>query len=184
MTFVTQLLLSRVTILRDKATRMSRGVAFIQYKSKDLARKCVAEVNGEMVNTILQGSGTKNNKNLQIAGRTIKASIAKDNGKGGEYQERRTYNSNNYCFECREEGHVSYKCPKNVLGVRDPPTKKQRLSEEQRGIPSRQVAVYNSNDNDEQSFDFNYDGRNSQKRIKYKKNCYFSDEEEEAEIDD
>lgn len=26
----------------------------------------------------------------------------------------------------QEEGHLSYKCPKNILGERDPPPKKKR----------------------------------------------------------
>lgn len=30
------------------------------------------------------------------------------------------------CYECGEEGHLSYKCEKNLLGEREPPPKKPR----------------------------------------------------------
>lgn len=54
-------------------------------------------------------------------GRTIQISIAKDNGRSTEFDAKRTYPDKQRCFECGEEGHLSYKCPINVLGTREPP---------------------------------------------------------------
>lgn len=56
-------------------------------------------------------------------GRTLKLSIAKDNGRSVEFDSKRTYADKQQCYECGEEGHLSYKCPINVLGNRDIPTK-------------------------------------------------------------
>lgn len=39
---------------------------------------------------------------------------------------RRVYSDKQRCFECGQEGHLSYKCPSNVLGAREPPPKKIR----------------------------------------------------------
>ena len=39
----------KVTILRDKSTRKSRGVAFIQFKSSAASRQCVSAVNNQEV---------------------------------------------------------------------------------------------------------------------------------------
>lgn len=60
----------------------------------------------------------------QMFGRTLKVSIAKDNGRTTEFDAKRTYADKQRCYECGEEGHLSYKCPSNVLGSRDPPQKK------------------------------------------------------------
>ena len=30
------------------------------------------------------------------------------------------------CFECGELGHLSYSCPKNILGAKEPPKKKRK----------------------------------------------------------
>ena len=64
-------------------------------------------------------------------GRQLKASIAKDNGRSDEFagQQRMkpTTDPNNprRCFECGQEGHLSYECPKNSLGVRPLPAGKK-----------------------------------------------------------
>lgn len=39
---------------------------------------------------------------------------------------RKEYPDKSQCFECGEEGHLSYKCPVNALGDRQPPPKKSR----------------------------------------------------------
>lgn len=57
-------------------------------------------------------------------GRTLKLSIAKDNGRSVEFEKKREYPDKQRCYECGEEGHLSYQCPANVLGHRDPPLKK------------------------------------------------------------
>lgn len=87
--------------------------------------------------------------NLQLFGRTLKASIAKDNGRAREFIRRKVLNLseliNNFnfnpnfqeypnktrCYECGEFGHLSYKCDKNLLGERDPPPKKVRKRKKQ-----------------------------------------------------
>lgn len=56
-------------------------------------------------------------------GRTLKLSIAKDNGRSTEFNSKRLYPEKERCYECGQEGHLSYRCPINVLGNRDPPSK-------------------------------------------------------------
>lgn len=57
-------------------------------------------------------------------GRTLKISIAKNNGRATEFNTKRTYSEAQKCFECGQDGHLSYKCPSNVLGNREIPQKK------------------------------------------------------------
>lgn len=59
-------------------------------------------------------------------GRTLKSSIAKDNGRSTEFIKKRQYLDKSRCYECGEEGHLSYACPANALGERQPPPKKER----------------------------------------------------------
>ena len=60
-------------------------------------------------------------------GRTWKASIAKDNGRTEEFIKRKDYPDKSRCFECGEVGHLSYQCPQNALGTREPPLKKKKV---------------------------------------------------------
>lgn len=69
---------------------------------------------------------TKKNLNQKIGGRTVQSSIAKDNGRATEFIRRKDYPDKSFCYECREEGHLSYQCEKNTLGERIPPPKKIR----------------------------------------------------------
>ncbi|MEQ2178588.1 Zinc finger CCHC-type and RNA-binding motif-containing protein 1 [Goodea atripinnis] len=62
----------------------------------------------------------------QLFGRTVKASIAIDNGRATEFIRRRNYTDKSKCYECGETGHLSYACPKNLLGEREPPKKKEK----------------------------------------------------------
>ncbi|KAK9717761.1 RNA recognition motif [Popillia japonica] len=75
----------RVTLLKVKETRKSKGVAFILFERPDDARKCVEYSN-----------------NTLIGGQVLKASMAKDNGRRppilknpvkhvNEYPKHRTY---------------------------------------------------------------------------------------------
>ncbi|XP_028602246.2 zinc finger CCHC-type and RNA-binding motif-containing protein 1 isoform X2 [Podarcis muralis] len=95
--------------MKDKDTRKSKGVAFILFLDKESAQNC---------------SRTLNNK--QLFGRVIKASIAIDNGRAAEFIRRRNYYDKSKCYECGETGHLSYACPKNMLGEREPPKKKEK----------------------------------------------------------
>ncbi|XP_039997586.1 zinc finger CCHC-type and RNA-binding motif-containing protein 1 isoform X2 [Xiphias gladius] len=64
--------------------------------------------------------------NKQLFGRTVKASIAIDNGRAAEFIRRRNYTDKSKCYECGDSGHLSYACPKNMLGEREPPKKKEK----------------------------------------------------------
>ncbi|CAL5196634.1 unnamed protein product [Lathyrus oleraceus] len=92
----------RVTVLKDRHTRLSRGVAFVQFVSRNDAQRAVEEMNKKILN-----------------GRTLTASIAADNGRAPEFIRKRVYNTETtLCYECGGHGHLSYECPKNQLGPR------------------------------------------------------------------
>ncbi|XP_066525370.1 zinc finger CCHC-type and RNA-binding motif-containing protein 1 [Hoplias malabaricus] len=99
----------KVTILKDKQTRMSKGVAFVLFLDRESAHNCARALN-----------------NKQLFSRTVKASIAIDNGRAAEFIRRRNYSDKSRCYECGEDGHLSYSCPKNLLGEREPPPKKEK----------------------------------------------------------
>ncbi|KAK9892441.1 hypothetical protein WA026_019894 [Henosepilachna vigintioctopunctata] len=99
----------KVTVLKHRATRKSRGVAFILFLKREDAQCCAKDVNEK-----------------QMFGRTLKASIAKDNGRSAEFIRRKEYPDKTKCYECGKDGHLSYKCSDNLLGEREPPPKKIR----------------------------------------------------------
>ncbi|KAG6474627.1 U11/U12 small nuclear ribonucleoprotein 31 kDa protein-like [Zingiber officinale] len=99
---------ARVTVLKDRTTRRSRGVAFVLFVSRDDAAAAARSMNGKILN-----------------GRTLAASIASDNGRAAEFIRRRVYKDKSKCYECGEEGHLSYECPKNQLGPRERPNPKR-----------------------------------------------------------
>lgn len=106
--------IARVTVLKDRATRKSRGVAFVQYVTIADAQTAARAMQGKILN-----------------GRTITANIATDNGRAASFIKKRIYKDKSRCYECGEEGHLSYECPKNQLGPRERPVAKkwQRRSE-------------------------------------------------------
>ncbi|XP_044279046.1 zinc finger CCHC-type and RNA-binding motif-containing protein 1 isoform X4 [Varanus komodoensis] len=73
----------KVTIMKDKDTRRSKGVAFILFLDKESAHNCSRALN-----------------NKQLFGRVIKASIAIDNGRAAEFIRRRNYYDKSKCYEC------------------------------------------------------------------------------------
>lgn len=99
----------KVTIVKDKETRRSKGVAFVLFLDKESAQNCSRSLN-----------------NKQLFGRTVKASIAVDNGRATEFIRRRNYTDKSRCYECGDTGHLSYACPKNMLGEREAPKKKEK----------------------------------------------------------
>ncbi|KAJ0263729.1 U11/U12 small nuclear ribonucleoprotein 31 kDa protein [Hirschfeldia incana] len=109
---------ARVTVLKDRQTRRSRGVAFVLYVSRDDAAKAARSMEGKILN-----------------GRKLTVSIAADNGRASEFIKKRVYKDKSRCYECGDEGHLSYECPRNQLGPRErppPPKKRGRRREEER----------------------------------------------------
>ncbi|KAM4615051.1 zinc finger CCHC-type and RNA-binding motif-containing protein 1 isoform 1-T2 [Polymixia lowei] len=111
----------KVTIVKDKETRKSKGVAFVLFLDKESAHNCSRSLN-----------------NKQLFGRTVKASIAVDNGRATEFIRRRNYTDKSKCYECGDSGHLSYACPKNMLGEREPPKKKEK-KKKKKVEPAEQV---------------------------------------------
>ncbi|GLT66803.1 hypothetical protein SLA2020_391510 [Shorea laevis] len=99
---------ARVTVLKDSATRRSKGVAFIQFVSREDALAAVRVMHGKVLN-----------------GRTLSSSIAVDNGRAPEFIRKRVYKDKSRCYECGDSGHLSYECPKNQLGPRERPIPKK-----------------------------------------------------------
>lgn len=60
-----------------------------------------------------------------LNGRTLTASIASDNGRAPEFIRRKVYKDKSRCYECGEDGHLSYECPRNQLGSRERPQPKR-----------------------------------------------------------
>ncbi|XP_071817008.1 zinc finger CCHC-type and RNA-binding motif-containing protein 1-like [Apostichopus japonicus] len=183
---------AKVTIVKDKVTRRSKGVAFVLFIKREDAYQSVKAINGK-----------------ELFGRKWKCSIAVDNGRASDFIKRKTYPDKSKCYECGEEGHLSYKCPKNSLGDREPPPKKQKKqqkqdqekederddveSEEEQGedpyLDTLSAAINHQRALVEQeeyrsmvasgSYDNNDDGKpKKDKKLKIKKSGYFSDEEE------
>lgn len=100
--------LARVTVLRDKASRQSRGVAFVQFARPEDCARAVAKMHA-----------------TPLEGMTLAVSLSRDNGRSQEFIKKRTYAQVKRCFECGEHGHFSYDCPRNVLGAREKPLAKR-----------------------------------------------------------
>lgn len=98
-----------MTILKDRVTRESKGVAFVLFVERSAAYRAIQALNRK-----------------ELFGRTLKVSIAADNGRAKEFIKRKVYKDKSRCYECGECGHLSYRCPKNTLGDRDKPMKKTK----------------------------------------------------------
>lgn len=179
----------KVTIMKDKDTRKSKGVAFVLFLERDSAHQAVRALN-----------------RTQLFGRTVKCNIAKDNGRAKDYIRRKVYPDKSRCYECGDEGHMSYACPKNILGEREPPPKKEK---KKKGAGDEFVNLSGEEDNSDEGGEdpkldslaaaINYQNQKIEeevaaryratsfvpledfsepKRKRYKKDAYFSDEEE------
>lgn len=93
-------------------------MAFVLFVNRDDAAKAVKGMDKKILN-----------------GRTLRASIAADNGRAAEFIRKRIYKDKSRCYECGEEGHLSYECPRNFLGPRERPVAKKgrRSAGENRG---------------------------------------------------
>ena len=167
----------KVTIMKDRHTRKSKGVAFILYVKREDAHECVKQLN-----------------NTLLFNRTIKCNIAKDNGRTPEFIKRKEYKDKSFCYECGDEGHLSFRCPKNLLGERDPPVKKKKrkhgdgeYGEEAGTSTAAEDSVY-TYEQQKQLDDDLFQGAASMtfvpqsvfeepKKKTFKKDDYFSDEE-------
>ncbi|KAK6137933.1 hypothetical protein DH2020_028321 [Rehmannia glutinosa] len=99
---------AKVTVLKDRVTRQSKGVAFVLFVNRDDAVKAVKGMDKKILN-----------------GRTLRASIAANNGRATEFIRKKVYKDKSRCYECGEEGHLSYECPRNFLGPRERPVAKK-----------------------------------------------------------
>ncbi|KAK1378575.1 U11/U12 small nuclear ribonucleoprotein 31 kDa protein [Heracleum sosnowskyi] len=162
---------AKVTILKNRQTRESRGVAFVLFVLRDDAVSAVKGMDGKVLNK-----------------RTLSASIAADNGRAKEFIRRRVYKDKSRCYECGEEGHLSYECHRNVLGKRErPEPKKGRRFEGnwnaggegeadgEQGVFEENWASVVDSDADERLLR-NEEERGSGRMGKRKKVGYFSDE--------
>eukprot|EP00128_Syssomonas_multiformis_P009404 Colp12_sorted_trinity150504_noHs@16460 len=73
----------KVTIVKDNVTRESKGLAFVLFLKSEDARVAVKALNGS-----------------EVMGRTIKTSIAKDNGRASEFIKKKVYKDKSKCYEC------------------------------------------------------------------------------------
>lgn len=175
---------ARVTVVKDRDSRQSRGVAFVLFVSRDDAAAAVRTMNKKILN-----------------GRTISASIAADNGRAAEFIRRRVYKDKSQCYECGEEGHLSYECPRNQLGPRKRPNPKRMRGSAQRGSEGADgggedgfsdgwddtvfekdnwASVVDTRGEEEKAVG-REEGRDLEKKKKGRKSSYFSDESGEDE---
>lgn len=128
---------AKVTVLKDRATRQSKGVAFILFVSRDDAVKAVKGMDKKILN-----------------GRTLRASIAADNGRATEFIRKKVYKDKSRCYECGEEGHLSYECPRNFLGPRERPVAKKGRTSGGGGESRGKNYEYNFEEEEEGDADF------------------------------
>lgn len=122
-----------------------------------------------------------------MLGRTLKSSIAIDNGRTDEFSaKKKTYPDKSRCFECGEEGHLSYECPKNALGSREPakkaPGKRRHNNEDGQHVDDEQDDTLGAAIRYEQqrrsAEETSSASTSATRKKKIKRNAYFSDEEE------
>ncbi|XP_055902762.1 zinc finger CCHC-type and RNA-binding motif-containing protein 1-like [Eupeodes corollae] len=154
----------KVTTMCDKISRKSKGVHFIHFLKVQDAQSCVDELN-----------------NTQLFGRVIKVSIAKDNGRSTEFIKRREYTDKTRCYQCGEFGHLSYKCSQNVLGDRVPEPQSSRRQRTTHRRSNEIQGQEHQSEEDEPHPQFCDQTSIVVPRKRFKKDSYFSDEEEVEE---
>ena len=122
----------KVTIMKDKVTRESKGVAFVLFVDRNSAQRAIIALNQK-----------------ELFGRTLKCKIAKDNGRTTEFIKRRVYKDKTRCYECGEYGHLSYMCPKNALGDRSQPEKKKKTKKDKKQLQQADRSEVESEEEEE-----------------------------------
>uniref|UniRef100_A0A2I3FP78 CCHC-type domain-containing protein n=1 Tax=Nomascus leucogenys TaxID=61853 RepID=A0A2I3FP78_NOMLE len=133
--------------------------------------------------------------NKQLFGRVIKArSIAIDNGRAAV----RNYFDKSKWYECGENGHLSYACPKNMLGEREKKKRKKKKAPEPEEIDevvesedegenpaldhlSQAIAFQQAKIEEQKKWKHSSGGPSTSddsRRPRIKKSTYFRDEEE------
>ncbi|KAM1028421.1 hypothetical protein COP1_041130 [Malus domestica] len=97
-----------ITVLKNRKTRQSRDIAFVQFVSRTDASVAASEMHEKILNR-----------------RKLFTSIAADNGRATEFIRKRESKDKSRCYECGEEGHLSYECPKNQLEPKERPSSKR-----------------------------------------------------------
>uniref|UniRef100_A0A3Q3W3I1 Zinc finger CCHC-type and RNA-binding motif-containing protein 1 n=1 Tax=Mola mola TaxID=94237 RepID=A0A3Q3W3I1_MOLML len=167
----------KVTIVKDKDTRRSKGVAFVLFLDRESAHNCVRAIN-----------------NKQLFGRTVKASIAIDNGRATEFIRRRNYTDKSKCYECGVSAYSQREPPKKKEKKKKKKTQQldhieeEADSEEEGEDPnldslSQAIAFQQARMEEEEQKKSQKDGARAStssdsKKPRIKKSAYFSDEEE------
>jgi len=123
---------AKVTVVKDPSTRESKGVAFVMYVRKEDASVAVKGMNRSQVN-----------------GRMLKVGIANDNGKSRNFIKKKLYPDKSRCYECGEDGHLSYNCPKNLLGDRKKEPKKKKNKRKKNGEEADDEGDFSDSDSDD-----------------------------------
>ena len=146
------------------------------FVSRQDAATAVKEMNGKILN-----------------GRKLSVSIAVDNGRAQEFIRKRVYKDKSKCYECGEDGHLSYDCPNNLLGPREKPNPKRPRREGGRGgdredggsdgcdedefLEDDWASVVDPRTADEKlGFGEEPGKKKKKKNVREKKSSYFSDE--------
>ncbi|XP_065912526.1 zinc finger CCHC-type and RNA-binding motif-containing protein 1-like [Dysidea avara] len=125
--------IAKVTIVRDKVSRTSKGIAFVLFVKREDAHKAIHAMNRK-----------------ELFGRIIKCSIATDNGRAREFIKRKDYRDKSRCYECGQSGHLSYCCPTNILGDREQPKPKQK---KRKSSEVKQVVTSHMDSETEEQYD-------------------------------
>ena len=72
-----------MTVVKEKESRESKGVAFILFVDRSSAQRAVRVMNDR-----------------ELFGRKLKCCIAKDNGRTKDYIKRKIYKDKSFCYEC------------------------------------------------------------------------------------
>lgn len=121
--------------MKDKVTRESKGVAFVLFVERASAHRAIQALNRK-----------------ELFGRTLKVSIATDNGRAKDFIKRKVYRDKSRCYECGESGHLSYRCPRNALGDREKPVKKLKKKKGGKVEVEGEAEVWQEEDEDEEDF--------------------------------